>query len=251
MARSRSPLATGLLVWLGVTILAGILESTAPTSEAASIARLVGFVQIAVELGIVLFVFLDEDYALGGLLIAIFLLLRILPIGLEPRLTLPSPPHLSARDEPSAIARLRARESVVGSIVELYENAEATGGQRTYQVICEDMTELAQFQLEQAFLTRSQERQPRACETAFSKAAARGAFGRLPHRVSAFVPRTGQAAEAFVAPRVVLSAKSATAHYVASNGVRLTLAEGGGRPDHPLWRFNSFDGGAFSRAADR
>ncbi len=234
-------------MWLGVTILAGILESTAPTSEAASIARLVGYVQIAVELGIVLFLFMDEDYALAGLLIAVFLLLRILPIGLEPRLTVPSVPHASARAEPSAIARIRARESIIGSIVELYENAEATGGQRTYQVICEDMTELAQFQLGQAFLTRSQQREPRACETAFSKAAAHGAFGRLPHRMSPFVPRTKQAAEEFIAPNVVLSGQLATAHYVTSNRVHLTLTEGGGRPDHPQWRFNSFDGGAFSR----
>jgi hypothetical protein len=247
MARSRSPLATFLLVWIGLTIFAGILESTSPASEVPTLLRLVGYVQIAVELGIVLFLFLDEDYALAGLLIAVFLLLRILPIGLEPRLTLPSPPHTSAKAEPSAIARGRARESVVGSIIELYENADATGGQRTYQVICEDMTESAQVQLELTFLTLSQRQQPRACESAFSKAAARRAFGRLPHRVSAFVPRTARAAEAFIAPRVVLSGQFATAHYMTSNGVRLTLAESGGRSDHPQWRLSSFDGGAFSR----
>lgn len=244
MERSRSPLATGLLVWLGVTILAGILESTAPTSEAASIARLVGYVQIAVELGIVLFLMLDEDYALAGLLIAVFVLLRILPIGLEPPITVTSP-KTSARAKPPAITRQRAREGVVGSIIELYENVEASGGKRTHQVICEDITPTAQFQLEQAFLTRSQRLQPLACETAFSKAAARDALGRLPHRVSAFVPRTGQAAEAFIAPRVALTGQLETARFVTSNGVRLTLARGGQQPDHPEWRFSSFAGGAF------
>jgi len=254
MGRSRSPLENAVYAFIALSLfarLAGVLFTvSAPGGHGASalavwadVSSALAYVLIGVELLVLILLVATGRYVLAAgvaLLMGFGFIYEAIDRG----------PGAIAGHRPSAPAAAIGPRSgpafdAAGVVISFFAHVEDVrkGRLSAAQLACEEMSPAAQMQIARALAGRAHGLG--GCEAAVGAAARRGAFDRSQGR--GYASPNVEHNQVAIARAIVFSDHRRAASYLASDGVRITLARNDASPPIPSWLVTRLEGGPFGR----